>query len=758
MAVDQLPRGVREFVGYLEGLLARLDQGGGWSGVFWQRDPDGMRACLDGREVPPWDVMEALLEDFAGVYGPAAATAERERARALHRAALTAYDARPGARDALADRLDVMLREQRYAAERQAELTRRLSTPASPEDTESLRLDLAWARDDHTRATARCAELRARLTELDRREVGNVLGVRRAGGSGSVWGEDGEAGAAGRGVTAGAPPRFGGADGGAGGAGEWGASGGVRARFGGASGEGGVGGSEASGGARSRFGGADGDGREAEWGTSAGVSSRFQGADHDRAHRPGSPASGHASPSAESAARPGAGPESWPAGGVSSHTPHAPASDARSVPHVESAVRPEAGPESWPAGGVSSRTLHAPASDAVSAPRTESAVPPEAGPQSWPAAGVPARPLPAPGARSAPQAAPSPHRPVPAVATHAQSSVPAVAPHAEPSVPAAAPQAEPSTPAAAPHADPSTRAAAPHVESSVPAVASQAASPSPRAASQAVASPSAHAASQAPASPSPAPGVGDAEAVAVSSAGAKPRKRRRGSARFAGMAEDTEGGGVAPAQGPAPVVAEVTPRGARFAGGAQSAEPVAVPVEVVDVEAEAAVAGVVERLAWLRREGRSGEAHALLVEVAQWAPGRFPLLADALHRAGLGADWATLLWEAASLSAERLVGVADALAAAGRDTDGAQLLRQGVARPAEQIGAAVLRLEEEGRGREAGALLDACVRVRTAEEAARSVVADPRRLVPPLLRAAQAVSDERYWDLVHALRVAGHAT
>ncbi|MGW0210140.1 hypothetical protein ACWDZ8_31590 [Streptomyces sp. NPDC003233] len=181
MAVDRLSSGVREFASYLDGLLARLDQGGGWSGVFWQRDPDGMRACLDGREVPPWDVVQALLEDLATAYGPAAAAAERERARALYRAALTAYDARPGARDTLLDRLDVMLREQRYAAERQAELTRLLSTPASAEQAESLRLDLAWAQDDHERATARCTELQARLTELDRRGAPDAGPLRHGG-------------------------------------------------------------------------------------------------------------------------------------------------------------------------------------------------------------------------------------------------------------------------------------------------------------------------------------------------------------------------------------------------------------------------------------------------------------------------------------------------------------------------------------------------------------------------------------------------
>ncbi|MBK3638919.1 hypothetical protein JHN52_40055, partial [Streptomyces sp. MBT97] len=47
------------------------------------------------------------------------------------------------------------------------------------------------------------------------------------------------------------------------------------------------------------------------------------------------------------------------------------------------------------------------------------------------------------------------------------------------------------------------------------------------------------------------------------------------------------------------------------------------------------------------------------------------------------------------------------------------------------------------------------VRVRTPEEAARSAAPAPRTLVPLLLEAARSVSEERHWDLVHALRVAG---
>jgi hypothetical protein len=202
-----------------------------------------------------------------------------------------------------------------------------------------------------------------------------------------------------------------------------------------------------------------------------------------------------------------------------------------------------------------------------------------------------------------------------------------------------------------------------------------------------------------------------------------------------------------------------TPRGARFAGAAeepqQRSEPSARPV---DAAARRETAEAVERLIRLRTEGRSGEAHALLVEFAYWPAARIPLLAAGLQRSGLTADWTTLLWEAASLPADRLVAAADALAEAGRTADGEQILRQGVARPAEEIGEAVGALVADGRRREARALLDAYVRVRTPEEAARSVAPDPQLLVPLLLEAARGVSDERHWDLVHALRVAGFTT
>ncbi|MFI5684334.1 hypothetical protein [Streptomyces sp. NPDC051636] len=572
MAVDQLPGSMREFANYLDGLLAHLDQGGGWCGVFWQRDPDGMRACLDGREVPPWDVVEALLQDLAVAYGAAAAGAEKERARVLHAAALAACDARPGARDALGDRLDVMLREQRYAAERLAGLGRLLESATTREEADALRRDLAWARDDHERATARCAELRSRITGLEQRAMRGTAADRRG--------------------TEGGVLRVG-----------------------------------------------DGFRQGRSEGPSAGPGGT------------GPAASGHAS----------GGPLRMP----SARTGSGPTTSDRSEDG------PSRVPGDAPQSGAPDGTLHDHGTP-VPTPRTPGAAPRAA---ADPAARASAfDPF-----RGAAQAPPAGHE-HPARPRPTGTDGPPPAPAAQP-----APAPEPT----------------------------------------------------------------------------RQRKRRRGSARFAGMAEDEVPPTAVP-QAPAPPPAAEpgpagrrTPRGARFARAAEDVPSHEPRAEPVDAEAGRAVAGAVEALVRLRAEGRSGEAHALLIEVAYWPATRFPLLADGLQRAGLGADWATLLWEAASLPADRLVAAADALDAAGRSADGEQILRQGVARPAAEIGEAVLALDTEGRGREVRALLDAYVRVRTPEEAARSVAADPRRLVPLLLEAARGVSEERHWDLLHAVRVAG---
>ncbi|WP_406413048.1 hypothetical protein [Streptomyces sp. NBC_01614] len=648
MSVDQLPARMREFVNYLDGLVARLDQGGGWCGVFWQRDPEGMQACLDGREVPPWDVVESLLHDLAGQYGPGGAGPETERARALHTGALATYDARPGGRDALGDRLDVMLREQRYATERQAELGRLLASAPDPRDVDTIRLDLAWARDDHVRATARCAELRARMADSDRRAArarGQAILRGRSGeegffradvgfeGEGSQGGGFEGEGSGGAGVEGGRSggDGFGGGGPGSGAFGREGLGGGLqeggpgRDRYGRDRYEGaGVSGPTAPGGDGFRDGG-PGDNRFGRDGFGRGPSGDG-GPQSDGSATAGTVSEGFGGegPAAVDRTQPS---EAYSAGGGSHTMPRQRAAQPGAGEHE----RASGAPETWRGGR---------------------------------------------GDASAPSAA-------------------------EPMADAARPVEE--------QADASVR---------------EAGRPDERPA---------------------------------------PRKRRRGSARFAGIDEE-EAAPVAvpptalpslPAQ---PVTTRRTPRGARFAGAAEEApaspdlQPQAGPA---DAEDRREVAGVVETLLRLRAAGRSGEAHALLVEAAYWPARRIPLLAAQMQRAGLGADWATLLWEAASLPAERLVAAADALTAAGRADDGEQILRQGVVRPANEIGQAVVGLAGTGRHREVRALLDAYVRVRTPEEAARSAAPDPKTLVPLLLAAAQGVSDECQWDLVHALRVAG---
>ncbi|MCO6705831.1 hypothetical protein KQH19_03160, partial [Streptomyces sp. CHA3] len=166
MAEAQLPGAAADFARFLAGLTARLDRRSGWLAVFLERDPDGVRACLAGSELPPWDVVDALLQDLAAAQGAAAARTEAATARALHAAATAAHDAGPGAAAVLAGRLGVMLREQRYAAERLRQLTAHRATATTEEAAAALDAGLAWAEDDHRRATARCAELRARADAL----------------------------------------------------------------------------------------------------------------------------------------------------------------------------------------------------------------------------------------------------------------------------------------------------------------------------------------------------------------------------------------------------------------------------------------------------------------------------------------------------------------------------------------------------------------------------------------------------------------
>lgn len=162
MTVHQHAGDVGKFARYLQDLAALLDPRRGWYGVFRARDPEGMRACFEGREVPPWDVVESLLQDLAALRGDELAAQESVRAAALYTASARAHDRRPGGRQALAGRLGLMLGEQAHAAQRlRAAGGDGAHAPGAEPGA------LAWAHDDHARATARCAELRKRLAAVE---------------------------------------------------------------------------------------------------------------------------------------------------------------------------------------------------------------------------------------------------------------------------------------------------------------------------------------------------------------------------------------------------------------------------------------------------------------------------------------------------------------------------------------------------------------------------------------------------------------
>ncbi|MBK5995071.1 hypothetical protein JHN53_26220, partial [Streptomyces sp. MBT58] len=159
MTVHQHAVEVGTFAQYLRDLTARLDPGQGWFGVFTRRDPVGMRSCLDGVEIPPWDVVESLLADLAALRGAHFAAQVSVRAAALYSASASAHDRRPGGRQELVHRLELMIREQGRAAERLRTTGAAGGDPADPDA-------LAWAHDDHQRASARCTELRKRLAAV----------------------------------------------------------------------------------------------------------------------------------------------------------------------------------------------------------------------------------------------------------------------------------------------------------------------------------------------------------------------------------------------------------------------------------------------------------------------------------------------------------------------------------------------------------------------------------------------------------------
>ncbi|MGW2200811.1 UL36 very large tegument protein [Streptomyces sp. NPDC001774] len=193
MTVYQLPAEVGAFARYLRGLAASLVPGQGWYGVFASRDPEGLRACFDGTEILPWDVVESLLHDL----GEPASGPQATRARALHGAAAAAHDRRPGGAEALRGRLEVMERERRYAEARARELDAALRQARGTPDGDRIDGELAWTRDDHARATARIADLTARLAALpDDRPPPPASGSESGTGSGPAPGTAPEAASA----------------------------------------------------------------------------------------------------------------------------------------------------------------------------------------------------------------------------------------------------------------------------------------------------------------------------------------------------------------------------------------------------------------------------------------------------------------------------------------------------------------------------------------------------------------------------------
>ncbi|MFG2876503.1 hypothetical protein ACGFYU_16190 [Streptomyces sp. NPDC048337] len=147
-------------------MTQRLDPGSGWYGEFLRRDPAGMRACLDGAAMPPWDVLESLLRDLAAARGAEPAQRETVYAARLRAAAVTAWDRLPGGTEELRTQLAA-------AADRRAEsetalraLMARLGSTADPAEADALSRELSWVQDDAARAMSRHADLTSRLSAV----------------------------------------------------------------------------------------------------------------------------------------------------------------------------------------------------------------------------------------------------------------------------------------------------------------------------------------------------------------------------------------------------------------------------------------------------------------------------------------------------------------------------------------------------------------------------------------------------------------
>jgi hypothetical protein len=169
VVTTELAGAATDFGYYFRSMVAALGDRTGWYGVFAERDPGAAHAYESGTDVPPWDVVSAVLHDLAAAVGAPLDDIEVTRARTLHRAAVAAWDAAPGAESALRARLDATTRARDMALLREREAARALeratSAPSSPAAARLANI-LAWARDDRERAAARCDEIRARLASF----------------------------------------------------------------------------------------------------------------------------------------------------------------------------------------------------------------------------------------------------------------------------------------------------------------------------------------------------------------------------------------------------------------------------------------------------------------------------------------------------------------------------------------------------------------------------------------------------------------
>ncbi|MFG2995279.1 hypothetical protein [Streptomyces sp. NPDC048340] len=150
----------------MQGLTQRLDPGTGWYGEFLRRDPEGMRACLDGAAMPPWDVLESLLGDLAAARGAEFAEREARHAARLRAAAVAVWDRLPGGVEELRTLLAAAAAQRAASETALRVLSVQLAEAVDRAQADAVARELAWTRDDALRAAARHQDLSARLATV----------------------------------------------------------------------------------------------------------------------------------------------------------------------------------------------------------------------------------------------------------------------------------------------------------------------------------------------------------------------------------------------------------------------------------------------------------------------------------------------------------------------------------------------------------------------------------------------------------------